>query len=500
MYRMFLGEKIRGLPGGTMDDKFAKEGLTFDDVLLIPGKSDVLPHDVELQTHLTRSLKLNIPIVSAAMDTVTESGMATAMALEGGIGIIHKNMTIDRQAGEVRAVKGTLRYPLTRLAHLETHQTVREAQDLLERLSTFALPLFDHHHLAGIVTLSDLAFEESSSPLSQLLQHDSRVPIASGLSASELAAQLAKWGLQQAALTDADGSPAGSADIQEAVRTFAFPDAACDENGRLLVGAAVGVATDLLQRAGALVDAGADVLVLDSAHGHSLGIVRAVALLKQSFPTTPIIAGNVATAEAVRDLVIAGADAVKVGIGPGSICTTRIIAGVGMPQITAIYDCAEEADRHDIPVIADGGIRYSGDIVKALAAGGSTVMLGSLLAGTIESPGTVVTANGKEYKLYRGMGSINAMKKGSSDRYFQDARSKLVPEGIEGKIPLGGSLHDVIFQMIGGLRSGMGYCGTPTIDRLRTETRFVRITGAGLRESHPHDIDITVTGPNYHPE
>lgn len=484
-----------------MDDKFAKEGLTFDDVLLIPGKSDVLPRDVNLQTRLTRSIQLSIPIISAAMDTVTESAMASAMALEGGIGVIHKNMSIERQTNEITAVKSVLRHPCSSIAHLEPRQTVLEAHQLLERFSAFALPLIDNHRLVGMIAASDLAFEEPSSPLSQLLQGDSRVAVPDHLNAAELAAQLTKWGLQQMALTTPDGTPAGFAGTDEVVQTLAYPDASCDEAGGLMVGAAVGVSADLLQRAKALVDAGADVLFLDSAHGHSLGVVRAVALLKQSFPTTPVIAGNVATADAVRDLVIAGADAVKVGMGPGSICTTRIIAGIGMPQITAVYDCAEEAARHDIPIIADGGIRYSGDITKALAAGGNTVMLGSMLAGTVESPGAIISAHGRQYKTYRGMGSINAMRSGSSDRYFQDARSsKLVPEGVEGNIPLAGSVHDVLFQLLGGLRAGMGYCGTPTIDLLRTESRFVRITGPGLRESHPHDINITATGPNYHIE
>ena len=483
-----------------MDDKFVREGLTFDDVLLIPGKSDVLPHDVDLGAQLTRTIHLNIPIVSAAMDTVTESTMAIAMALEGGIGIVHKNMSIERQAAEVTTVKSTCIHSPSSVAHLDPRQTVLEAHDLLERFGVFALPLMEGRRLVGLITSSDLAFEEASTLLSQLLHSSSKIAIPATLDTEGLSAYLAKWQMRELALTNADGQLAGFATIDEITRTLASPEVVMDDGGRLLVGAAVGVATDLLARARALVEAGTDVLVLDSAHGHSLGIVRAVALLKQAFPVIPILAGNVATPEAVRDLVIAGADAVKVGIGPGSICTTRIIAGVGMPQITAIYECAQEAQRHDIPIVADGGIRYSGDVTKALAAGGGTVMLGGLLAATIESPGEVVTSGNRQYKSYRGMGSLGAMEQGSSDRYFQDTRFKLVPEGIEGRVPLRGSVHDVLYQLLGGLRSGMGYCGTPTLDLLRSESRFVRITGAGLRESHPHDVDMTNESPNYSPE
>lgn len=483
-----------------MDDKFAREGLTFDDVLLIPGKSDVLPRDVDLGTQLTRSIHLNIPIVSAAMDTVTEAAMAAAMALEGGIGFIHKNMPIERQAAEVTTVKSIYFRIPSSIAHLDPRQTVLEAHDLLERFNVFVLPLMEGNCLVGLVTPSDLAFEEQSTLLSQLLRVSSKIAIPSGLDAPGLSTYLAKWGIQELALADADGQSAGFATIDEIARTLACPEAVMDDKGKLLVGAAVGVAPDLLARARSLVEAGTDLLVLDSAHGHSLAIVRAVALLKQAFPAVPILAGNVATPEAVRDLVIAGADAVKVGIGPGSICTTRIVAGVGMPQITAIYECAQEAQRHDVPIVADGGIRYSGDIAKALAAGGSTVMLGGLLAATVESPGDVFTEGNRQYKSYRGMGSLGAMEQGSSDRYFQDTRFKLVPEGIEGHVPLRGSLHDILYQLLGGLRAGMGYCGTPTIDLLRSESRFVRITGAGLRESHPHDVDITNESPNYHRE
>ncbi|MHB8105997.1 MAG: IMP dehydrogenase [Candidatus Cryosericum sp.] len=481
-----------------MDDKFAREGLTFDDVLLIPGKSDVLPHDVDLSTQLTRSIHLNIPIVSAAMDTVTESTMAAEMALEGGIGIIHKNMSIERQAAEVATVKSICIHAPSSIAHLDPRQTVLEARNLLDQFNVLALPLMEGRHLVGLVTSSDLAFEEPSALLSQLLHGSQKIAIPVALDVQGLHAYLAKWGIQELALTSSDGHLAGFATIDQITRTLASPEVVTDETGRLLVGAAVGVSADLLARARSLVEAGTDVLVLDSAHGHSLGIVRAVAVLKQAFPVVPILAGNVATPEAVRDLIIAGADAVKVGIGPGSICTTRIIAGVGMPQITAIYECAQEAARHDVPIVADGGIRYSGDITKALAAGGNTVMLGGLLAATIESPGDTVMEGSRQYKTYRGMGSLGAMEQGSSDRYFQDTRFKLVPEGIEGRVPLKGSVHDVLYQLLGGLRAGMGYCGTATIDLLRSESRFVRITGAGLRESHPHDVDMTNESPNYH--
>jgi IMP dehydrogenase len=420
--------------------------------------------------------------------------------VEGGIGFIHKNMSVERQAAEVRTVKSMCVHTPSSIAHLNPRQTVLEAHDLLERFNVFALPLMEGRRLVGLVTPSDLAFEEPSTLLSQLLRASSKIAIPPGLDAPGLSTHLAKWGIQELALTDTDGQLAGYATIGEVSRTLACPEAVTDEKGRLLVGAAVGVATDLLARARSLVEAGADLLVLDSAHGHSLGIVRAVALLKQAFPAVPILAGNVATPEAVRDLVIAGADAVKVGIGPGSICTTRIVAGVGMPQITAIYECAQEAQRHDVPLVADGGIRYSGDITKALAAGGNTVMLGGLLAATVESPGDVVTAGSRQFKTYRGMGSLGAMEMGSSDRYFQETRFKLVPEGIEGRVPLRGSVHDVLYQLLGGLRAGMGYCGTSTVDLLRSESRFVRITGAGLRESHPHDVDMTNESPNYRTE
>jgi IMP dehydrogenase len=480
-----------------MDDKFAKEGLTFDDVLLIPGKSDVLPHDVDLGTQLTQSIRLNIPIVSAAMDTVTESAMAVAMALEGGLGFVHKNMSIERQAEEIATVKRTHLIPLASIARLDPRQTVLEAHDLLERFNAVALPLMDGRRLIGLVSHSDLAFEEPATQLSQLLRTSSKIAVPEGLDEVGLNAYFAKWGIQELALADAAEQPTGFAPIDKLTQTLAYPNAVLDESGRLLAGAAVGVASDLLARARALVEAGTDLLVLDSAHGHSLGIVRAVALLKQTFPAMPILAGNVATPEAVRDLVIAGADAVKVGIGPGSICTTRIIAGVGMPQITAVYDCAQEAQRHGTPIVADGGIRYSGDITKALAAGANVVMLGGLLAATAESPGETIIEQGRHYKNYRGMGSLSAMRQGSGDRYFQNNRSKLVPEGIEGRVPLKGSVHEVLYQLLGGLRSGMGYCGTPTIDLLRTESRFVRITGAGLRESHPHDVRMTDESPNY---
>lgn len=480
-----------------MDDKFAKEGLTFDDVLLIPGKSDVLPHDVDLGTQLTRSIHLNIPIVSAAMDTVTESDMATAMALEGGVGFIHKNMSIEQQAAEVAAVKGTHLIPVSSIAHLDPQCSVLEARDVLDRFNVVALPLMDGRRLIGLVSHSDLAFEEPTTQLSHLLRTSSKLAIPDGLDEAGLRAHFARWGVEGFPLVDADDQPAGFAPFDKLMRTLAYPDAVLNEDGQLLTGAAVGVSSDLLARARALVEAGTDLLALDSAHGHSLGVVRAVALLKQTFPAMPVLAGNVVTPEAVRDLIIAGADAVKVGIGPGSICTTRIIAGVGMPQVTAVYECAQEAQRHGTPIVADGGIRYSGDITKALAAGASTVMLGSLLAATLESPGQIITEGSRQYKSYRGMGSLGAMRQGSSDRYFQDVRSKLVPEGIEGRVPLAGSVHDILYQLLGGLRAGMGYCGTPTIDLLRTESRFVRITGAGLEESHPHDVSITRETPNY---
>ncbi|MDO9100649.1 MAG: IMP dehydrogenase [Caldisericota bacterium] len=483
-----------------MDEKFAKEGLTFDDVLLIPGKSDVLPRDVNLQARLTRTIMLNIPVVSAAMDTVTESVMATAMALEGGLGIIHKNMSPQQQAAEVAAVKTVRRQPVASIAHLELRQTVLEAREQLERFNVYAMPLMDAHRLVGIIALPDLAYEEPQFVLNHLLNTRLKGILPDDLDTIGLSGMLTHWGIRELALCDDAGSPAGFISVEEAARTLAYPDSVCDDQGRLLTGAAVGASQNLIQRAQALVEAGVDVLVLDSAHGHSLGIVRAVALLKQSFPTTPIVAGNVATGEAVRDLVIAGADAVKVGVGPGSICTTRIVAGVGMPQITAIYECAQEAARHDTPIIADGGIRYSGDITKALAAGGNTVMLGGILAGTSETPGEIATVGNRKFKTYRGMGSVGGMERGGRDRYFQETPSKLVPEGIEGRVPFKGPVHEMLYQLMGGLRAGMGYCGTPSLAALQAESRFVRITSAGLRESHAHDVDQTAEAPNYRPD
>jgi len=490
-------------------DKILQEGLTFDDVLLIPGYSEVLPRDVDTRARLTRKLWVNIPVMAAAMDTVTEAEMAIAMAREGGIGIIHKNMTPEEQAAMVRKVKrseaGMIQDPVT----LPPTATLEDAERLLREYKIGGLPVVDFYgKLLGLVTNRDLRFErELKRPVSEVMTpFDQLVTAPPGTILEEAEELLRQHKIEKLPLVDHEGKLRGLLTLKDITKRQKFPFAAKDAQGRLLVGAAVGVSKDLDSRAKALVGAGVDVLVLDSAHGHSKGILEALRGLKKGYgEAVQVIAGNVATAEGARALADAGADAVKVGIGPGSICTTRVVTGVGVPQITAIMEAVAGLEGLDVPVIADGGIKYSGDVAKALAAGADTVMLGSMLAGTYESPGEEVLREGRRYKLYRGMGSMGAMRQGSADRYFQDSgragspveAKKLVPEGIEGMVPYKGPVGDVLYQIVGGLRAAMGYCGAADMEAFRLETRFTRITNAGLIESHPHDVVVTKEAPNY---
>ena len=482
-----------------MTDKFAKEGLTYDDVLLIPQESDITPNMVELSTNLTKTLKLNIPLMSSAMDTVTESEMAIAMAREGGIGIIHKNMTIEQQALEVDKVKrsenGVIRNPFC----LSKEHTLKDADDLMHRYRISGVPICDEENtLIGIITNRDLRFEtDYSKKIEAAMTSENLITAPVGTTLEEAQQILSKHKIEKLPLVDENNKLKGLITIKDIEKAVKYPNAAKDAAGRLLCGAAIGVTNDILDRVKALVDAGVDVLVLDSAHGHSKNIIEKVKEVKKNFPEIPVIAGNIATGEAAEALIKAGADCIKVGIGPGSICTTRVVAGIGCPQVTAIYDVAQVAKKHKIPVIADGGLKYSGDIPKAIAAGADVVMMGSLLAGCEESPGEFEIYQGRRFKVYRGMGSIAAMESGSKDRYFQTGSKKLVPEGVEGRVPYKGPVSDTIFQLLGGLRAGMGYCGTKTIEELKKNGKFVRITGAGLKESHPHDIYITKEAPNY---
>lgn len=479
-------------------EKFGKKGLTFDDVLLIPGKSNVLPKDVDVSTYLTPSIKLNIPLISAGMDTVTTSRMAIAIAREGGIGIIHKNMTIEEQALEVDKVKRSEHGVITNPIYLSPTDRIKDALEIMARYRISGVPITVEGKLVGIVTNRDLRFETDTERLiSEVMTKDNLITAPVGTTLEEAKKILIKHKIEKLPLVDDNMMLRGLITIKDIEKSRQFPNSAKDERGRLRVGAAVTVSKETLERAQALYDVGVDVLVVDTAHGHSVGVINTVKQLKRKFPDLQIIAGNVATAEATRDLIEAGADAVKVGIGPGSICTTRIVAGIGVPQITAIYDCAKEADKYNIPIIADGGIKFSGDIVKAIAAGARTVMIGSLFAGTEESPGDIEIYQGRSYKVYRGMGSIGAMKAGSSDRYFQEKDQKLVPEGIEGRVPYKGPLSETVYQLIGGLRAGMGYCGTPDIESLRRDGKFIQMTPGGLAESHPHDVIITKEAPNY---
>ncbi|SDW76466.1 inosine-5'-monophosphate dehydrogenase [Marinococcus luteus] len=480
-------------------DKFSQEGLTFDDVLLLPARSDIHPRDVSVRTSLTDKLPLNIPVVSAGMDTVTEADMAIAMARAGGLGIVHKNMSIEAQAEMVDQVKRSESGVITNPFFLHPDHQVFDAEHLMGKYRISGVPIVDENQkLVGIITNRDLRFiEDYSIGIKEVMTANNLVTAPVGTTLEEAEDVLQKHRIEKLPLVEKDGTLKGLITIKDIEKVIEFPHSAKDTQGRLLVGAAVGVSADTDKRVEALVKAEADAIVIDTAHGHSKGVLDKIAEIRNSYPDVVLIVGNVATAEGTRDLIEAGADIVKVGIGPGSICTTRVVAGVGVPQITAVYECAEEADKHNVPIIADGGIKYSGDIAKALASGAHAVMLGSLLAGVTESPGEREIYQGRQFKVYRGMGSMSAMERGSKDRYFQENSQKLVPEGIEGRIPYKGPLKDTIHQLLGGLRAGMGYCGTPTISSLREDARFVRITNAGLRESHPHDVQITKEAPNY---
>ncbi|MBQ9805140.1 MAG: IMP dehydrogenase [Clostridia bacterium] len=481
------------------NEKFVKEGLTFDDVLLIPAKSDVLPADICLKTKLTNQITLNIPLLSAAMDTVTEADMAIAMAREGGAGVIHKNMSIEAQAEMVDRVKRSENGVITNPLFLHPDNFVYEAEELMHKFRISGVPICDENKkLVGIITNRDMRFmTDFNIKISEVMTKENLVTAPVGTDLSQAQDILRNHRIEKLPIVDNKGILRGLITIKDIEKATKYPNSAKDAKGRLICGAAIGVTADVVDRARALLEAGADFLVMDSAHGHSQNILRSMAKVKEAFPEAQIIGGNIATAEAARDLILAGADAVKVGIGPGSICTTRIVAGIGVPQITAIFDAAEEAAKHNIPVIADGGIKYSGDMVKAIAAGANVIMVGSLLAGCQESPGEEELYQGRRFKVYRGMGSIAAMENGSKDRYFQQGNKKLVPEGVEGRVPYKGRLSDTVYQMMGGLRSGMGYCGAPDIETLKATGKFVRITNAGLLESHPHDINITKEAPNY---
>ncbi len=482
------------------DEKFSKEGLTFDDVLLVPAYSEVLPKDVDVSTRLSEKVKLNIPLISAGMDTVTEAPMAIAMARQGGIGIIHKNLKVEEQAEEVDRVKRSESGVITNPFYLHPENKVYDAEALMAKYRISGVPIVDKERkLVGILTNRDLRFiRDYSTPIAEVMTKENLVTAPVGTTLQEAEVVLEKHKIEKLPLVDSQGVLKGLITIKDIEKATLYPDAAKDQQGRLLAGAAVGVSSDTLKRAAALVEAEVDVLVVDTAHGHSRGVLETVAKLRKAYPDLCIVAGNVATGEGTQALIEAGADVVKVGIGPGSICTTRVVAGIGVPQITAIYDCATVARRHGVPIIADGGIRYSGDITKALAAGASAVMLGSLFAGTEESPGESEIFQGRRFKVYRGMGSLGAMKAGSRDRYFQENAQKLVPEGIEGRVPYKGPVADTIYQLVGGVRAGMGYCGAKDLESLALNSRFIRITSASLRENHPHDVQITKEAPNYH--
>lgn len=479
--------------------KFEKEGLTFDDVLLIPGQSDVTPNMINLGTRLAGNITLKTPIMTAAMDTVTEAKMAIAIAREGGIGIIHKNMTIEQQADEVDKVKRSENGVIVNPFSLTADRYVYDADELMGKYKISGVPIVDSQgKLVGIITNRDMRFiSDYDTKIGDVMTKDNLITAPIGTTLEQAQEILRTHKIEKLPLVDENGYLKGLITIKDIEKAIQYPNSARDKGGRLLCGAAIGVTADVLERAGALIDAQADVLVLDSAHGHSQNIMKCLKMVKESYPDIPVIAGNIATAEAAEDLIAAGADCLKVGIGPGSICTTRVVAGIGVPQITAVYDVARVAQKHNIPVIADGGIKYSGDIVKALAAGANVVMLGSLLAGCEEAPGETEIFQGRSFKVYRGMGSLGAMAYGSKDRYFQEGAKKLVPEGVEGRVPFKGPVADTIFQLVGGIRSGMGYCGCVDIPTLHEKSQFVRITGAGLKESHPHDIYITKEAPNY---
>ncbi|MBQ9940715.1 MAG: IMP dehydrogenase [Clostridia bacterium] len=478
--------------------KFLNEGLTFDDVLLIPAKSDVLPADINLSTRLTNKISLNIPLMTAAMDTVTESRMAIAIAREGGIGIIHKNMSIQAQVEEVDRVKRSENGVIVNPFFLSPENYVYEADQLMGKYRISGVPICRDGKLVGILTNRDLRFlTDHNIKIDDVMTKENLVTASVGTTLNQAKDILSRHRIEKLPLIDEQGYLKGLITIKDIEKAVKYPHAAKDESGRLLCGAAIGVTSNVLERAEALVDAGADVLVLDSAHGHSQNIINCLKKVKAKFPSVQVIAGNIATAAAAEELINAGCDAVKVGIGPGSICTTRVVSGIGVPQISAVYDVACVAQKYNVPVIADGGVKYSGDITKAIAAGADVVMVGSLVAGCEESPGDSEIYQGRRFKVYRGMGSISAMQCGSKDRYFQENNKKLVPEGVEGRVPYKGDLADTVYQLMGGLRSGMGYCGTADITSLQKNAQFVRITGAGLKESHPHDIYITKEAPNY---
>lgn len=479
--------------------RFVGEGLTFDDVLLVPAESDILPVDVELGTWLTNKIRLNVPVMSAAMDTVTEYRMAIAVAREGGIGVIHKNMSIEHQAEQVDLVKRSENGVITNPFYLSSGDTLGDADALMAKFRISGVPIVDETgKLIGIITNRDMKFEtDMSRRIDEVMTKTGLVTGLVGTTLDEAKAILQKNRIEKLPIVDKDYKLRGLITIKDIEKVLKYPNSAKDASGRLLCAAAIGVTNDVLDRTGALIDAGVDVLVLDSAHGHSANIMRTVEKVKAKYPDAQLVAGNVATAEATEALIKAGADCVKVGIGAGSICTTRIVAGIGMPQVSAVLQCAEMGDKYGIPVVSDGGIKYSGDIVKALAAGAKTVMLGSMLAGCEEAPGDTEVFQGRQFKVYRGMGSMGAMACGSRDRYFQQNNKKLVPEGVEGRVPFRGPVSETIYQMMGGLRSGMGYVGAHNIEQLRTQSKFVRITSAGLKESHPHDIYITKEAPNY---
>lgn len=481
--------------------KIVAEGLTFDDVLLVPQYSNVLPKDANLSTKLTDTIKLNIPLISAAMDTVTEAGLAIAMAREGGLGIIHKNLSIDEQAQQVDRVKRSEHGVITDPFFLSPNHSVAEANALMGKYKISGVPITEGTKLVGILTNRDLRFEtDYSQPIANVMTKENLITGPVGTTLQDAQKILGKYRIEKLPLIDDEGNLKGLITLKDIEKSIQYPNSAKDANGRLLVGAAVGAGANYMERVQALVDAKVDIIAIDTAHGHNQGVLNVVSKIKSKYPNLPVIAGNVATAKATEALINAGADVVKVGIGPGSICTTRVVAGIGVPQITAIMDCAEMADKYGKRIIGDGGVKYSGDIIKGLAAGASAIMLGSLLAGTQESPGALEIYQGRSFKVYRGMGSMSAMEAGSKDRYFQEDAKKLVPEGVEGRVPYKGALSDVIYQLVGGIRSGMGYCGKATIEELRTNSEFIKITSASLVESHPHDISITKESPNYSPK
>ena len=474
------------------------DGITFDDVLLVPSYSEVVPNQVNLSTYLTKKIKLNIPMMSAGMDTVTEHRMAIAMARQGGIGIIHKNMSIEAQADEVDKVKRSENGVITDPFYLSPENSLEDANNLMAKFRISGVPITENGKLVGIITNRDLKFEEDfSKKIKESMTSENLITAKVGITLSEAKKILAKARKEKLPIVDENNNLRGLITIKDIEKQIKYPLSAKDEQGRLLCGAAVGITANVLERVDALVKAHVDVVVLDSAHGHSANVIRCVKMIKEHYPDLQVIAGNVATGAATRDLIEAGADAVKVGIGPGSICTTRIVAGIGVPQVTAVMDCYAVAKEYDIPIIADGGIKYSGDMTKAIAAGANVCMMGSIFAGCDESPGTFELFQGRKYKVYRGMGSIAAMENGSKDRYFQTNAKKLVPEGVEGRVAYKGTVEDTVFQLIGGLRAGMGYCGTKDIEELKENGKFVKISAASLKESHPHDIHITKEAPNY---